>query len=200
MDMGKGLRFVPSSVLWCQRGTPALAGQQKHSNYRAPKSLTQKCLIASSLLVLYGEPPHSWNLMDIITYIRLYKYMYIYIYIYACIYIYVHIYTNLFQRFYRSSRIFKLQPSPLHRKPPKTEPDHLRQGQKQWGSNIGSWRIHPWSLTWKSWNLKIALWKSRSLWTTIIFRFYVKLWGCKGKKTATTKIWHRWWLLKAVGG
>ena len=86
MDMGKGLRFVPSSVLWCQRGTPALAGQQKHSNYRAPKSLTQKCLIASSLLVLYGEPPHSWNLMDIITYIRLYKYMYIYIHI--CVYIY----------------------------------------------------------------------------------------------------------------
>ena len=92
MDMGKGLRFVPSSVLWCQRGTPALAGQQKHSNYRAPKSLTQKCLIASSLLVLYGEPPHSWNLMDIITYIRLYKYMYIYIHMRVYIYIHTRMY------------------------------------------------------------------------------------------------------------
>ena len=35
--------------------------------------------------------------------------------------------------------------------------------------------LHPWRLTW---NLKMAPWKRRSLLETIIFRFYVKLWGC----------------------
>ena len=39
---------------------------------------------------------------------------------------------------------------------------------------VGGW-VRPWSLTW---NLKMALWKRRSLLATIIFRFYVKLWGC----------------------
>ena len=39
--------------------------------------------------------------------------------------------------------------------------------------------LHPWSLTW---NLKINPWKRRFLLETIIFRFHVKLWGCKEYK------------------
>ena len=38
-------------------------------------------------------------------------------------------------------------------------------------------KLHPWSLTW---NLKISPWKRRFLLETIILRFHVKVWGCKG--------------------
>ena len=53
--------------------------------------------------------------------------------------------------------------------------------------------LHPWRLTW---NLKMAPWKRRSLLETIIFRFYVELWGC----TRITVISKRLWLFNGRFG
>ena len=52
---------------------------------------------------------------------------------------------------------------------------HLLEKNKGSLGNPKKVWVHPWSLTW---NLKMAPWKRRSLWKAIIFRFYVKLWGC----------------------
>ena len=45
--------------------------------------------------------------------------------------------------------------------------------------------LHPGRLTW---NLRIHHWKRKIIFQTIIFRFYVNLWGCKRKSTEVS-VW-----------
>ena len=64
-------------------------------------------------------------------------------------------------------RILRIIQAILEKKQLRFENHHISSSQMCWVL------VHPWSLTW---NLKMAPWKRRSLFKTIIFRFYVKLW------------------------
>ena len=53
--------------------------------------------------------------------------------------------------------------------------------------------IHPWNLTW---NLRIHPWKRKIIFQTIIFKFYVKPWGCININKSTSHRYtnvHLWW-------